>query len=91
MMEPLNPSRPADHVALQMENELLAHEVAHLRARLAHRSAPGSVADPDEVHLQAYYDVRWLMRRLEGSPASPLLHRFEGYNTLAERYLGDDA
>ncbi len=90
MMEPLHPSRPADHVALQMENELLAHEVAHLRARLAHRAAPGAAA-PNEVHLQAYYDIRWLMKRLDGSPAAPLLHRFDGYNTLAERYLGDDA
>lgn len=32
-------------------------------------------------------DLRWLLRRLEGTPARYVLRRFEGYRTLLRRYL----
>ena len=41
----LRPSRPKDHVALQMENELLRLEVGHLRAQLI---SAQRAADPGE-------------------------------------------
>ena len=40
----LRPSRPEDHVAFQMENELLRLEVGHLRAQLI---SAQRAADPD--------------------------------------------
>lgn len=91
-MEPFHESRPADHVALQMENELLVREVAHLRARLAHGSSGTAGDGPvDERHERAYHDLTWLLGRLESSPARPILRRFDGFNILVDRYLGTDA
>jgi len=36
---------------------------------------------------QAYADIVWLVRRLDSSPAGPLLRRVEGFRTLRARYL----
>lgn len=36
---------------------------------------------------QAYADIVWLVRRLDTSPAGPLLRRVEGFRTLRARYL----
>lgn len=94
MMEALHQSRPAEEVTLQMENELLAQEVAHLRARLAGRGgASGHVATNDgpvpEAYRKAWSDIRWLISRLDSSPARFLLERFDGYLVLRDRY-GED-
>lgn len=93
MMEALHQSRPPEQVALQMENELLAQEVSHLRARLAGRPASTEVAATDgpvpEMYRKAYSDIRWLVGRLDSSPARFLLERFDGYLVLRDRY-GED-
>ena len=36
---------------------------------------------------QARSDLRWLLERLGGSPAGPLLRRFGGFTTLERRWL----
>lgn len=36
---------------------------------------------------QARSDLRWLLERLDRSPAGPLFRRFEGFRTLQERWL----
>ncbi|WP_345460540.1 hypothetical protein [Nocardioides marinquilinus] len=46
-----------------------------------HRDAGGAARD----------DLVWLLQRLEGTPAAPLLRRRSGYRRLVETYLRDGA
>lgn len=43
-----------------------------------------------EAHEKTRSDLRWLLRRLDGTPAKYLLRRFGGYRTLFERYVTND-
>ena len=81
--------------ALQMENDLLAIEVAALRAELA--SGRREQEDPGERRISAERlerlttaerDLKWLLRRLGGGARGWVLRRFEGYRTLEARHLG---
>jgi hypothetical protein len=95
-MRPMHQSQPDELMSLQMENELLTLEVRHLRARLRAvgvdpQSASGGESEvvPSQYE-QAYRDVRWLIRRLNNSPAGIVLRRREGFRALVKRY-GRDA
>ena len=81
--------------ALQMENDLLALEVASLRAELA--SGRRELEDPGERRIsaerlqrltRAEHDLKWLLRRLGGGAKGWVLRRFRGYRTLEARHLG---
>jgi hypothetical protein len=83
--------------ALHMENDLLAMEVAALRAELA--SGRPEVEDPrsrtvSEERLErlarAERDLERLLRRLGRAPQGWLIRRTRGYRNLAERYLDED-
>lgn len=55
------------------------------------RSRYRSVPHDEYAELRkAVSDMRWLVGRIEGSPLRILLHRFEGWRTLVQRY-GDGA
>jgi hypothetical protein len=108
---------------LQMENELLAHEIRHLRARLAQgerafTKAAAAKRDRQKDKLTkvrsrldqekklrraterknarllrrlegaraAQEDLRWLLERLDGSVAGPLLRRRAGFRALTKKY-----
>jgi hypothetical protein len=91
----LAPVQPSDAHALAMENELLRHEVRHLRARLNSGFA-AAVIDPETSpraarNERAHEDLVWLLRRLDSSPAGFGLRRMAGFRTLLERYLPDRA
>lgn len=82
---------------LRMENDLLAQENRILRARLA-GSPQEDVAEEavttdhrepspdDERFRQAFYDLRWFVQRLNGSPLGFVLRRWGGFRTLVDRY-----
>ena len=107
-MRPLRHTQPDEATTLAMENELLRHEVVHLRARLLataaelrrlekETSAAGrpvaaavEAAEPP-VPDETLNDLRWLLRRLEGSPLAWVLRRREGYRQLVDAYLREDA
>jgi hypothetical protein len=81
--------------ALQMENDLLAMEVAALRAELA--SGRPEQEDPTARRVSAERlerlslaerDLKWLLRRLGGGAKGWVLRRFRGYRTLEARHLG---
>jgi hypothetical protein len=81
--------------ALHMENDLLAAEVAALRAELAsgHREEENPSArriSPERLErlARAERDLKWLLRRLGGGTMGWVLRRFPGYRVLEERYLG---
>lgn len=81
--------------ALQMENDLLATEVAALRAELASGrreeedpSARRISAERYERLTRAERDLKWLLRRLGDGTMGWALRRFRGYRVLRERYLG---
>ena len=97
MIEPAEPASPR----LQMENELLNLEVGHLRARLQtydHLRESEKEAREDltrtrrrlkelrKKHEETLHDLRRLLRRLNGSPAGPLLRRWKGFGVLLARY-----
>jgi len=82
--------------ALQMENDLLATEVAALRAELASGrreeedpSARRIAAERLERLTRAERDLKWLLRRLGGGTRGRILRHLRGYRVLEERYLGD--
>ncbi|WP_139981931.1 hypothetical protein [Nocardioides litoris] len=85
-----------DHdVVLEREAELLRAEVAHLRARLAAAEAESARpaaqrGGPEQAGRRAREDLLWLLRRLESSPARPLLRRRAGYRRLLRTYLPTD-
>jgi len=81
--------------ALQMENDLLATEVAALRAELA--SGRREEEDPSARRIsgerlerltRAERDLKWLLRRLGGGTRGWVLRHLRGYRVLEERYLG---
>jgi hypothetical protein len=97
-MEPLSPVGRDELSTLAMENELLRYEVAHLRARLAAAEAAAGAAATvgtsaggaeDDSAPSVRDDLVWLLRRLDGSPAGPLLRRRPRFRELRERYLGE--
>lgn len=86
---------------LQMENDLLMHENRLLRARLESQEPEEIRRDAaiqtkqrsdvrNERFRQAYYDMRWFVRRLNGSPIGFALRRWEGFRVLVQRYGRDD-
>jgi hypothetical protein len=85
-------SSARDHVSLQMENELLALEVRFLRARLKSiEREVGSELQQRFTELSAEHrrvlgDMRWMLRRMNESPAGPMLRRLGGFRALLERY-----
>jgi hypothetical protein len=92
---PEDPDLAALVEALQMENDLLATEVAALRAELASGrreeedpSARRISAERLERLTRAERDLKWLLRRLGGGTTGWVLRRFRGYQVLEERYLG---
>lgn len=92
---PEDPNLEALVEALQMENDLLATEVAALRAELAlgHReeedpSARRISAERLERLTRAERDLKWLLRRLGGGTRGRVLRHLHGYRVLEERYLG---
>jgi hypothetical protein len=93
---PENPDLAALVEALQMENDLLAAEVASLRAELAsgrrEEEDPSSrriSADRLQRLVQAERDLKWLLRRLGGGSVGWLLRRFRGYRVVEDRHLGN--
>lgn len=81
--------------ALQMENDLLAMEVAALRAEIGSGrpeqddpSARRISAERLERLTAAERDLKWLLRRLGGGVKGWVLRRFPGYRTLEARHLG---
>lgn len=92
-MQPMYESGDRDLAALQMENELLAHEIRFLRGRLAGADEVGAATVTGATfaqHERALHDIRGLMRRLESSPVRYALRRFDGYRTLVARYGRDE-
>lgn len=99
-MNPLHRSTPEDAAGLQMENNLLTHEIRHLRSRLRsvlrqlrdlqavdESGAPVSLADM----RQAHEDMQHLIARLDSSGLGPVLRRRPGFKVLIDRYTrGDD-
>lgn len=80
--------KPTDADALRMENELLAFEIQFLKSKLAEQSrrqAAGGVSGAEE--RRAVDDLRWVLRRLEGTPLRYALRRRPGYQTLVDRWL----
>ncbi len=78
---------PTDPEALRMENELLAFENQFLKAKLAEqaRVTGGGVSGPQD--RRAVDDLRWVLRRLEGTPLKFALRRRPGYQVLVDRWL----
>lgn len=74
---------------LAVENELLTNEVRRLRSRIAALEEELAVAPPAPQAHQALGDLRYLLGKLDSSPAGPLLRRQKGFRALRERYLGD--
>ena len=81
--------------ALQMENDLLAMEVAALRAEIdsgrpeqEDPSARSISAERQERLTAAERDLKWLLRRLGGGAKGWVLRRFRGYRRLEARHLG---
>lgn len=66
-----------------MENDLLAHEVRFLRARLAELPEIEARAE------KAERDARYVVSRLARSPLGPLLRRKEGWRVMEHEYLGN--
>jgi hypothetical protein len=92
-LNPLHQSSPDELTSLQMENNLLIHEVRLLRAQLtaAQRWRKNrEQADRDEgstpEQKQAFQDIRHLVDRLNGSSLGPVLRRRPGFRELVERY-----
>lgn len=91
-----------DAVALQMENELLAYEVRHLRARLAVSqqvpSAPPAAVLTQRLRRElrtvrkerdeALGDLQWVLGRLDRSAMGLVFRRYGGFRALRARYLG---
>lgn len=97
-MKPVHiPESAPGIIDLHMENDLLTHENRILRARLEgsfdyeapEATQPTQSADfgvEQERFRRAYYDLRWLIRRLNSSPLGFVLRRWEGFRVLVERY-----
>lgn len=92
-MNPLHQSSPDELVSLQMENNLLTHEVRLLRAQLAaakkwrkNREREDLEQGSSPEQKQAFEDLRYLVDRLNGSSLGPVLRRRAGFRTLVERY-----
>ena len=100
MIEPQEPTL-SDLARLQMENELLNLEVGHLRARLKTSDEQRKDANDSrralvrtrrrldalqKRHDATVHDMRRLLRRLDGSPARPLLRRWKGFRVLLAKY-----
>ena len=89
-----------DPAALRLENELLLHEVAYLRANVAElqKSAGASAAralirdtSAEKELAEAKKDLRWILRRLRSSPIGWVLRRRGGFAKLWERWVEDEA
>ena len=79
--------------ALQMENDLLAMEVAALRAELS--SGKAEPDDPSALVIsterlerlqRAERDLKRLLRRLGSGPQGWLVRRWRGFRNLERRY-----
>lgn len=79
-----------DVTALRLENELLAYENQYLSSRAAEMEREVErlqvMEAQIEVYKTAYHDLRWLLRRLSGSPIGPLLNRWRGWRELQRRH-----
>lgn len=75
--------------SLEMENDLLALEVASLRRGAADVEHPMAAERLARLE-QAEKDLHWLLRRLGTGPLGWLARRRTGYRRLAARHLGDD-
>lgn len=65
-------------------------ESQHVRAESQLARAESQLAaerERVEQLTRARSDLRWLLRRLDGSPAGFMLRRFEGFRTLMDRWL----
>lgn len=84
-----DPTTEATMRDLAVENELLTNEVRRLRTRVAALEEQVAVTPADPQAGQALDDLRYLLGRLDASPAAPLLRRQKGFRTLRDRYLGE--
>lgn len=99
-MKPVHTPEAAPGIEdLRMENDLLAQENRILHARLAgltddafvdeHAPAERPAPSPEEEqYRQAFYDLRWFIQRLNGSPFGLVLRRWGGFRVLVDRYGG---
>jgi hypothetical protein len=88
---------PSDIDKLRMENELLTFEVEYLRNVVAEKGrssqqaatadALGISSEETEELKQARSDLRWVLRRLDGSPIGWILRRRQGFASLTNRWL----
>jgi len=82
-----------DPAALQMENELLLHEVAHLKSKIRLLEAGSDPAPSDadsDVSSElamAKKDLRWMLTRLDAPPIGWLLRRRSGFQNLWSRWM----
>jgi hypothetical protein len=96
-MNPLHQSSPDELVSLQMENNLLTHEVRLLRAQLTaaqkwrkNREREDREGGTTPEQKQAFEDIRSLVGRLNRSGLGPVLRRRAGFRVLVERYAQRD-
>lgn len=102
-----------DPLDLEIENDLLVHEVAFLRSKVERleRRAKGSGSKLERAKankrkaqaenratrkdleaattelVAAKKDLRWLLERIESSPAGWVVRRKDGFQVLAKRWL----
>lgn len=87
--------------SLRMESELLKLENQYLKARVGesdssrgepHNPGPSGVfisqSEYDRLN-RGYYDLRWLLRRFEATPARYVFRRFQGWKVLCNRHLDE--
>ncbi len=103
---PLVPAETRDARALAQENELLRYEVTHLRGRLAaaekqarrlakeiaaKADSPATSSAPGQQRSgDARDDLVRLLRKLDRSPAGPLMRTRKGFRALRDKYLGKE-
>jgi hypothetical protein len=100
-MNPLQQSNPDAVASLQMENNLLTHEIRLLRARLKAAKVSSLVGKHEDIEVvsseqmdsyrQADEDIRHLVRRLNQAGIGSILRRRPGFRTLIDRYGSDNA
>ena len=85
---------PTDLDVLRMENDLLAHEIRFLRARLRdpdQAARDGAFHGPRAKQLeQAEIDLVALLRRMSSSRMAWFFRRRDAFRTLESRYLAPD-
>ena len=104
---------PADPLDLEIENDLLVHEVAFLRAKVdrLEKSAKGAGGKLERAKANkrraqaelratkkeleqtsaerdaAKKDIRWILERIDSSPAGRLVRSRDGFQVLAKRWM----